>query len=453
MSNYAKIIDKVDGRVSGDFDFIGKWVELLDKFTDANRELKEAAGLFALSSLVGHKAIIPCPSSSRPFSEVEEGTGTKMGKRLNLWFLIIGRSRWSRKTTVANLTRDFLSATLGHNYLLTTVSTPEALIDELAENTTSFGCHKAWIIDEFAIILEARRKDYMAEFEGILQKLYDGDTFSRRTRSRGRVTVKDPYFTVFACTTPYSIEKRLLDESMFVHGFLNRFLIIWDEGTRNPIPIGEHLKQSITDYRDIVEELIRSGRLYTSTSSVITLGVSSEVLKLLSEIEARAEERGKDDEIINLYLGNMTDFLLKLSGLYRLSRLKPSDLSGRIVVVEEEDFKRARNFMKHVLRSVEKLRFEMKLQTSVRPRSGDIKSMVDTVSFIVTKHGERTSDGCYVITRERLYRLWNGITHRGREDLDKVLDEMRELGLLLDESELSTSTRGRKRRVYTFKFT
>ena len=130
MLSNTKTLEKGNGRMQGNQDFIETWIELLDNLTDANRELKEAAGLFVLSSLVGHKAVIPVTTDAKIFSEGMNMTG----KRLNLWFLIIGKSRWSRKSTVSAYAEDYLRVLMGDEYILSTIATPEALIEELSEN-------------------------------------------------------------------------------------------------------------------------------------------------------------------------------------------------------------------------------------------------------------------------------------------------------------------------------
>jgi len=422
-------------------DFIKEWVELLNRLTDANKSLKEASGLFVISSIIGHKAIIPSTTDSKIFSEGLELTG----KRLNLWFLIIGKSRWSRKSTVLSYVDDYLR-TISNDLIASTIATPEALVDELSENP-----HKAWIMDEFGIILEAcKRKDYMADITGLLQKLYDGRTFTRRTRGRGRITISNPYFTVIASTTPFSIRERLINDSLFIHGFLNRFLILWDEGVEKVVPIGERLikieDEAVKEKRD---KLIEFGKYLYKVNNVLILEPTKEVRDYLSILEKRLSTRMSGDEIINLYTGNIADFILRISGIYRLSRLNKEELEKPIITIEGEDYRRAYKFIQNfVIPSLRKLVEEIRKAKTIKPKEiRDISGLMEIVKSIVERHGKKEGN-VYIIDRKTLYRYWNARTGAGKKELDNIINEFQELG----EVESFNVPTGRKPRiVYHFR--
>lgn len=396
-----------------------------------------------MSTIVGPKAVIPVTTDARIFSE---GLGMT-GKRLNLWFLIIGRSRWSRKSTVIGYVEDFLRATVGNEVIASTIATPEALVDELAEHN-----HKAWLMDVFGIILEAsRRKDYMTDLTGILQKLYGGRTFTRRTRGRGRVTVEESYLTVLASTTPFAIRQRLLDESMFVHGFLNRFLIVWDEGADKIVPIGERLlRLGGEEYERKARELVEYGKMLVRVDRVLILEPVAEVREALNEVNTKVYTVKPEDEIVNLYLGNLTDFLLRLSAVYRLARLEGTQ--GAIISIEHEDYERAYMFIhKVVLPSLKTQLEEVRRAKTVRPKElRAVRDLMEIVRVTVLRHGKKWEDGTYTIDRTTLYRIWNSKTRAGRKELDEVLAEFEELGVL--ETHTLPSDGGRPRVVYHFDF-
>jgi len=85
-------------------------IRVLDKITDANIPLEEAAALYAISSLVSHKTIIPFNTSSNFFAN-----DTVYGIKLNVWFSIIGPIGLSRMSTLANAVKKYLKAVLGAN--------------------------------------------------------------------------------------------------------------------------------------------------------------------------------------------------------------------------------------------------------------------------------------------------------------------------------------------------
>ena len=422
-------------------DFIEAWVKVLDILTDSNESLKEASGLFIISSIIGHKALIPITTDAKVFSEGLETTG----KRLNLWFLIIGKSRWSRKSTILGYVEDYLR-TVADVIVASTLATPEALVDELSESS-----HKAWVMDEFGIILEAcKRKDYMADLTGILQKLYDGRSFTRRTRGRGTIRVNNPYFTLIASTTPYSVKEKLITEDLFIHGFLNRFLILWDEGAKNIVPIGERLIMiKDEDTKAKVENLINFGKHLYNLNNVLILAPTLDVREKLSDLEKRLSKILGNDELINLYSGNIADFMLKLSGIYRISRINKDELGKAVIPLEIEDYRRAHRFIyKYVLPSLRKLVEEIRRAKTIRPKEvKDISGLMEIVKSIVIKHGKKEGN-VYIIDRKTLYRYWNAKTGAGKEELDKIIAEFQELG---DVETYNIPTERKPKIVYQFR--
>ena len=422
-------------------DFVETWVGLCQELTDANEELLEVSGLTALST-VSYNVIIPMTTDLRPFSENEN-----TGKKLNIWTLIIGKTRLSRKTTVMRFLHDFILSVMGPNYLCPYLSTPEALLEEL-----SFHPIKTWLIDEFAIILEqCRKKDYMADFQGILQKLYDGTTITRRTRGRGFLKIENPYFSIMATTTPYTIKEKLLDEKMFIHGFLNRFLIIWDEGAKHLVPVGERLLSLLPLKNNEIIQLKEKAKKIMK-KEIIFIWFDKETRNLLNQFDQQiyASIKKSTDEVAIAYYGNLTDFIIKISALYRISRAIEKELDKPTITVEKEDFTKAYKFIWNtILPSFKTLREQVKLAKTVKPMTIEsIEDYIETVKDIVRKHGEKRN-GYYVIEKHRLTKLWNGRTHSTVRELNKVLATLDAMGEV--EQKLEKSKQGRPRWMYYFK--
>jgi len=428
-----------------EWDFIEACIRELDKHTDANRPLKEASGLFIVSSLVP-KAIIPLATSSNSFAR---DRGPK-GMKLNEWFLIIGLTGMSRKTSVLNRTKSYLDTILGDSYLAPDIFTPEALIDTLKERSTS-----PWVMDEFAMILEmTKNKEYMGELTGLLQKLYDGQTIRRRTKTGGEVLVPDPYVTVLLSTSYYAVQNKLITEDMIHHGFLNRMLIIWDDGVENFVPISKRFMSLGWDIDDPdVEKLFNWGRKLYELNSNIILMPNGEVLKKIEEFDVETYKKLKElDEVERAIRARYTIHLLKLAGLYRVSRMTVEELeelrrNPRPVFIEAVDYDRARKFLTIVEESTKRLLEEMGKAQVAKPKLESIEELVETVKRIVLakgKHisgdddeiievfGSPTLSDIYKVDGTVLCREWARITRTPcSEGLRKVLKELKERGVLI----------------------
>jgi len=436
MSSPSEFKSFTDG-----WDFVETWVRVLDRKTDANRPLKEAAALFVISSLVGPKAVIPTDAGDII---------------LNEWFLIIGPTGISRKSTVAKLARSYLNKVWSGRYSVPDVFTPEALIDELEANKGFL----PWIMDEFAIILEmTKKKDYMASLTGDLQKLYDGEDIAWRTRTRGVIKVQKPYVTAFLCTTPFAVREKLITESMIHHGFLNRVLLIWDDGVENFVPMTDRmLSLEGLRERDPDEEMLLSwgAKLHRLDASIVLTATKS-VLDSVKELEiALNEALKKIGEVERAIKARYITHLLKLSGLYRISRMTAEDLErcregNKPVWIELEDLNRAAEFLKIVDKSFNRLLEEVRRAEVSKPRIENIEELVETVKKIVLTYGRREGDA-YVIDRTELLKHWRRKTGADKDTLNRALAE-------LEEEEQCESVKvqpkgpGRPKTLYRCRFT
>jgi hypothetical protein len=99
----------------------------------------------------------------------------------NLWVMLIGPSRISRKTTVTRLVREIVEEVSPE--LLTAESfTPEALY-ELFSGLQD-GASIAWVRDEFNMFFIMLRKKYMYGVREILNLLYMGLSERRKLRDK-----------------------------------------------------------------------------------------------------------------------------------------------------------------------------------------------------------------------------------------------------------------------------
>jgi len=445
---------------SGEWDFIETLIRILDKITDANRPLKEAAALFAINSLVGHRAIIPSNVLSNFFAD-----DTGYGIKLNEWFLIIGLTGESRKSTVANAVKKYLRAVLdnlGNKYSVPDIFTPEGLIDTLDHN----GGFLPWTMDEFGIILEMiQKKDYMGELTGLLQKLSDGERIVWKARTRGTIDIPQPYVTAFLCANLYAVKRKLITEDMIHHGFLNRLLLIWDEGVKNFVPMSKRIL-SPKNIPDIsagpdpnTEKLLNWGKkILELVAGSIWLVPTRDVSDEAENIEITLHEiMKKSDEVERGVRERYALHLWKLAGLYRISRMTVEELeecrkSGKkIITIEKEDLHRAYKFLFEIVdNSFKRLLEEMKMAMISKPKLESIEDFVNIVKEIVLKYG-KLENGVYVIDRTKLYSQWFNKTKLLGDNLDKILKDLEKQEICTCKI-LPTNAPGRPKQLCYFKF-
>jgi len=443
--------------VNDKWDFVETWIRVLDKKTDANRPLKEAAGLFAISSLVGPKAIIPLATDIDILGMPEKDIRSVDGLKLNEWFFIIGITEGSRKSTVAKSAKKYLNLVWSGKYRVPDIFTPEHLIDKLAET----GGFLTWIMPEFATILEMKeKKDYMAALTGILQMLYDGEEFSMGTRTRGETVIPKPYVTAFLCTNLFAVEEKLITKGMIYHGFLNRMLLIWDDGVENFVPLADRILSldSLETHNPDIEKLLSWGKKLYELDTKIILMPTGSVLKLIRNIEIKIhEELKKLDEVERAVRGRYKTHIWKLAGLYRISRLTENDLEeirkgNNMLWIEDVDVERAVKFLSIVEKSFNRLLEEMRLAEVSKPKLESIEDLVETVKIIVLTCGKKEGD-VYVIERTELYRQWFNKTKLKSDKLDEVLEDLEKQGIYAFKVEQSKGKGpGRPKQLCYFKF-
>ena len=219
-------------------DFISRYVNLLAKITDAPEEFQEAAALFLLSIAVGLKWVF----QSLPDTAIFSGENGITGKLLNLWFIIIGKSRITRKSSgVMRHVEEIVKKVFGEQLLISEAFTPEALIKEMSEKSVPSAIHGfetpcCWISDEIAWFFQhlRKRESYMASADAFLSKIYDGRTYDRGTIQRGKENIENPYFACFLAST--DVLPTLFNELQIQLGFMNRFIyIIGERKRRKPL--------------------------------------------------------------------------------------------------------------------------------------------------------------------------------------------------------------------------
>lgn len=324
-------------------DFIEKYVKLLSGITDALEEFQEAAALFLLSTAVGRKWVF----RSIPETPIFIESSKDAGKLLNLWFIILGKSRISRKTSgVISHVEEVLKRIFGEQRSLTRSFTPEFLIKEMSKKSeyTIAGSETLcyWISDEVAwFFKQLKKKDsYMTDADDILSTIYDGRTLDRGTIGRDKEIVRNPYLTCLIGSTNYL--PTLLDELQIRQGFLNRFIYVTGKRKQRKPLRTEPLNQEEKKEVDAIEDFLKA---LASRTSVTVIEMTNEARQTYDSFEEEIEERiaNEDLDIKEGYCGQLPNLAVRLSCLYKISRMTPAEIRNysNVLTVEKQDVDRA----------------------------------------------------------------------------------------------------------------
>lgn len=184
--------------------FINEWRASIGRSTDASGILVVFAGIGLLSALC-HKFFFKAPRETY----------------LNLFLFILGPSSSPRKTTVLDMTADYL-AEVAPSLVLPNEFTPEALWSCLAEQSHGIIFSRelnAWLDSMLG-------KDYNKGLASSLGNIYDHTSrCTRQTKKDGFVVIENPVVTILgAGVDAYLINK--LKEMDMVSGFWPRVTLV-----------------------------------------------------------------------------------------------------------------------------------------------------------------------------------------------------------------------------------
>ena len=362
-----------------DFDFIEKYISLLKEITDAPEEFFEASALYLVSTFVGRNFVFLSLPELRIFSDEISG------KLLNLWFILIGKSRVARKSTVISKAEEYVEY-IAPDIILPKDFTPESLVNILASKTVGDVTHATWIHDEVsAFFLALRKKDYMVSTDTILSRIYDGRTYYRSTISRGKEVIKNPYLTTLLASTDFL--PTTFSEDYLRQGFLNRFIYVvakrrqWRE-----LKTGvDH--DLINEMRQLAEWL----RFLYEYPAVMPMQFDNNAKMVYDDFEKEIENtiESEDLDIKEGFYGNLPNTVIKLSCIYRISRMDLFELQNYtrpILIVEEEDVLKAINYVEKVKRWFDDVITLMKTKTRRKEVVTD-ESDIEYLKMILRQHG------------------------------------------------------------------
>ena len=346
-------------RSNNHFDFVNAYVTLLSAITDAPKEFQEAAALFLISTAANRKWLFRAIPEASIF-----GNGSKSsGRMLNLWFILIGKSRITRKTSgVINHAVEMAQKVFGEQHMITEAFTPEALIWQMSKmyEIATTGKRETlcfWASDEIAwFFQQLKKKDsYMASAEAFLSKIYDGNTYSRSTITRGKEKIHNPYLTCLLASTNYL--PTFFNELQIRLGFMNRFIyVVAERKERKALrtkPLTEEEKKKAKELEDFLKSL-------AERASVTMLEMSTEAKQIYDSFEEQIEKKIEEEnlDVKEGYCGQLPNLVIRLSCLYRLSRMTKEEIqsySAPTLVVEKQDVEKAIAYAKKAWKWFEKV--------------------------------------------------------------------------------------------------
>ena len=248
--------------------FVTRFVDYVERQTDAPKEYAEASALVLLS-LAAYKcraALSPYPGGLSP----------------NLYIALVGPTTQSRKSTVQRIATDIAKSVVP-SAVLPNRATTEALIKALADRS---GTPSVWLPDEFGVTLaEIYNRDYMRGLEEMLLTVYSGDDYAYQ-RVMDSVYIKLPSLSVLGAATPESISRA--GTTALDSGLLPRFAVVYPAVMPKPRAVADAVDLT-TNKVWLVNKL---SQILTWANSRKAISFEPEALVYLNEAEAHLTGSG-----------------------------------------------------------------------------------------------------------------------------------------------------------------
>jgi hypothetical protein len=226
--------------------------------------------------------------------------------------------------------------------------TLEGLMKAMSENNgTSLG-----IYDEFATFLDGLDKGANSTFErSRYLSLFNGSTWSKKTKTSGSLILKDPRFNLLSFTQPYSLISFARQSNR--DGFFQRFLITCPKEVYVRIEEKESTIDKSCDVMDMYKVLAEIYNTSCATKTT-TLKLSDEAMEIYriahdENVDYREKELFKE-ELLSIKIKSL-GHLLRVAGVINRLREANSKCLDEIYeykdVVSGEDMFMARNLVQY----------------------------------------------------------------------------------------------------------
>ena len=322
--------------------FVEKYVEWGSAKSDAAPQYHEAGAFIILSAVLGEGVVLP----------------TSYGNVVpNLWFMILGDTTLTRKTTAMEMAIDMLT-TVYDESMLATDGSIEGLLSALSPRS-----NKTSVIwrDEFSGMLEAiKKREYYAGMLEALTKLYDGK-YQKRVLRKETIEIRNSIFILLAGGIRGKIME-LLEQSHITSGFIPRFIFISaDADPSRYRPVGPPTKEILNVGTELIEMLEGMRNDYTPTTMGILIAgtainepkphkaeLSPKAWERYNALEKQMVDAGSASDEPDLYtptLDRLSKSVLKCAVLLASARQRPDG----VVKVELNDILHAISYLERWL--------------------------------------------------------------------------------------------------------
>ena len=347
--------------------FIDDFKAWAGRKTDAPEYSLTSAALIALSCAAGDLVTLPGFFSSDP-------------TYLNLYVMLVGPSTVLRKTTVLGYVRDLLPK-IGDKQEITQVLddvSPQALNRTMAEagaTMTPVLMH----LDEVAGVFEVQKRQgsYLKGLDKILMKAYDHSPI-HVLRARAEIDVPQGAFvSIFSASTPDPLME-VLESGDVESGLLPRFLIFdardANRGERRSLMARaedaewEEDKERLQAFLADISKARVLQLIQPEYRTIIPF--TEDALTRLDQLDAVLyKEAGRDATALGAIKGRAFWHVVKLSGLYAISR------DGLEAQVEIHDVLRAMRLVEETLQDLAAMSDEVGANRLER-RMGEVKDLL-----------------------------------------------------------------------------
>lgn len=393
----------------------------------------------------------------------------------NLYLILLAESGKFAKSSAAKVAKTVLNFAGLSGLVLDDKQTPEALIQDLSvknrarnirekdlkqdvqlQTQVQFAGQRSWYYDEFGNNLKQtiRVGSTYYEFLSLWKSFYDGPSeYSKRTVGRGKETVKRPYLSLLATTTPTDFKDvSKVDSVLWGDGTFARFMFVTPyEGEEMKEELGENEFFNKPD--EIVDPLIEwHNRLGVPEINFVNLQIEKEFKSNDKDNDEKNDETNSDielDELIEplpsykMYFSkpaydafyNYILALRKISVLNpELERIAPNYIrlgttAGRIAVlfasfdgtekVELKHFAKAQMYTEQFRRSLHKVYRD----TQVAKKVDNVELEDKIISWL---------DGKEALTISEMSRAYFK-TYTDLETLEKTVNTLEKNGFLIKE--------------------
>lgn len=216
--------------------FVEEYIEWASSLGDAATQYHQAGAFTILSALLSGRVTLP----------------TSYGPVVpNLWFMILGDTTLTRKSTAMDIATDLLSE-VDPDAILATDGSVEGLMQGLSTRPKR---PSIFLRDEFSGLLEMiTKKDYYAGMAEVLTKLYDGK-MQKRILRKEEIVVRHPILLILAGGIRNRVQGLLTHEHVS-SGFIPRFIFVTAESDTSRLqPLGPPTAKDLGNRSVLLEKM------------------------------------------------------------------------------------------------------------------------------------------------------------------------------------------------------